>query len=297
MRLPYGPNQLRLIPKGSSQPPPVQGDRGVALYRGVSYPPQQWQQWISSSALEADAMASDFLMTTDCGQSLPLQDGSSAYIWDSLSHQALRENECQLLNASLEELTIEEVIGGSLLAITPRFTLRYKTAAYAAQLGEIRLVTSQRYLTDEEGEHHTLLNTEEVGEMALYLEGPNDTAIVRQQTPWQSRDHQKDYCFDYRIDQGLQRSWRGRQVHSVTVLEQFTSYFMQRAVASVPSKTFWVPAYSPVTWGWSLRVAYENNEWVIIRRKLVPPVVGHDGWQLPQWRGNTMAIANDYDGL
>lgn len=295
MRLPYaGKAPLRLVsaePQSTDNNPLSQ--KAEALYRGIAYPPQRWRQWANDQSLGGEALMSGFAMTIDQGKPLPLQADGPAYIWDGHSEVTLAENECQLIDCSLKDLTIEQVVGGELLAITPTFLFAYKTLAFAAQLGEIRLVTANRFVTDAEGKQHSLLNTEDADEPVLYLEGLEDSSIVRQQTAWQSLNTQQEYRFDYRIQQPLLREWRGTLVKSVTVLEQYTSYFMQRAISCVPDDCLWVPAYAPITWGWSLRVERDHDDWVITRRKLVMPVVGHDGWQYPQWQGNTLNFAKN----
>lgn len=290
MRLPYAPTPLRLVANAgpAEGDKPLRDDAAEPLYRGVGYPPEQWRNWAISGHTCTDIMVGGLSLTTHSGEIVRARDDCTAFVWNHLGDLALSENECQLLSASLENLSIEEVIGGSLLAITPSFTLSYKTLAHAAQLGEIRLVAAHRFVTDVEGGQRSLLDTDAADGPVLYLESPEDTAVLRQITPWQSRNSQRDYCFDYRISQPLLPEWHGVPVSSVTVLEQYSSFFMQRAVSCNPDQAIWVPAYAPITWGWSLRVERENGDWVITRRKLVPPVVGHDGWQLPQWRGNTL---------
>lgn len=290
MRLPYAPASLRLVASASpaAGDKPLRDDGAVPLYRGVACAPEQWRSWGASGNTSSDTLVGGLSLTIHSGELLPARDDGPAFIWNHPGDLALSENECQLLSASLENLSIEEVIGGSLLAITPSFTLSYKTLAHAAQLGEIRLVAAHRYITDVEGGQHSLLDTDAADGPVLYLESPEDMAVIRQLTPWQSRNSKRDYCFDYRIGQALLQEWHGVPVSSVTVLEQYTSFFMQRAVSCNPEQTLWVPAYAPITWGWCLRVERENGDWVITRRKRVPPVVGHDGWQLPQWRGNTL---------
>lgn len=289
MRLPYaGTTPLRLV---ATEPQTQEKEQSIEKwYRGIAYAPQQW---VNDSNLVTDALIGGFEMSVDRGQSLPLQDDKPAYIWDSQGDGVLAENQCELVDCSLNDLTIEPVVGGVVLAITPSFTFSYKTLAYAAQLGEIRLVTTNRFVTDIEGAQHSLIDTSDADGPVLYLEDHHDSLLVRQQRPWQCRDTQQEYGFDYRVQQGLLREWQGVPVQSVTVLEQYTSYFMQRAVALMPNESLWVPAYAPISWGWSLRVEWEHNDWVITRRKLVIPVVGHDGWQLPEWCGNTLNYTQD----
>lgn len=299
MRLPYAPAaSLRLVSNdsgtaqstGSAQESDAQEE---SLYRGIAYAPEQWRSWTETSKLGPDALIAGFSMSLDGGQPFPPQADLPAYIWDRQGELSLTENECQLLDCSLENLTIEQALDGKLLTITPKFTLNYHTRAYAAQLGEIRLVSSHRFVADAEGKPYPLLDTEDAGDPVLYLEDPEDTSVIRQMIHYQGLGLKKDYCFDYHIRQPLLRHWpigpaQGVEVRTVTVLEQYTSYFMQRAVTCLPGTALWVPAYAPVSWGWSLRVEWEQDDWVITRRKLMNPVVGHDGWQLPHWQGNTL---------
>ena len=296
MRLPYAPAPLRLVE--SDSPAAVEGvagnrageDAGVSrVFRGVAYTPQQRRQWLTSEC-SGEGWIGGSRLELHCGEVLPLDEGGDAYCWDSvpLAGAAIAENEFQLLASSVEGLAIEAGIDCALLSIIPRFAVSYKTPAYPAQLGEIRLVSSSRFVTDTEGRRHNLLDTEEAPGPVLYREGVDDCTVVRQCCDWQPRDTEQHYNFDYRISQPLRRDLLGVEVQSITVLEQYSSYFMQRPVAAVAGSVQWVPAYAPVSWGWSLRVEPEADDWVITRRKLIMPVVGHDGWQMPQWQGDSI---------
>lgn len=301
IRLPYAStSHLRLVPANDDQDESAKGaESKESIYRGLVYAAENWHQWLAqvekggrteaSQLKEADELISGYRLSKERGEVIPYQQGQPAFCWDSISDIDTRiaENEFQLLAASLEDLNIESVIGGKCLSIKPCFDVSYKTSAFAAQLGEIRLVNSQRFVTDQEGNRHDLLNTDEAPGPVLYLQNAEDNSIIRQCSDWQSFDTTAQYRFDYRISQPLSTHLLNVPVHSITVLEQYTSYFMQRPVTATPEQSVWVPAYGPITWGWSMRVEPERDDWVITRRKLIPPVVGHDGWQMPEWQGNT----------
>ncbi len=292
IRLPYAGSPLRLVEKESADDAPAaQMEQTVTLYRGIAYSAQQWREWLATSdgnTLPDDALIGGFHFDSHCGETLPVTETGPVYCWDSLSPPGatIAENEFQLLSASLEGLAIETGIDCAMLSISPHFAIRFTTRACAAQLGEIRLVSAKRFATDTDGMQHTLLDTGDAAPV-LYLEDEHDTTLIRQRSDWQARDSEAHFNFDYRVGQVLQRDMLGLKVQSVTVLEQYSSFFMQRALAAGARDALWVPACAPVSWGWSLRVEPEAEGWIITRRKLIPPVVGHDGWQMPQWQGNT----------
>lgn len=296
-------SHLRLVPANDDQDESAKGpETKESIYRGLVYSAENWLQWLaqvkkggvaasnlSNKLKEANELISGYRLSKERGEVLPYQQGQPAFFWDSASIADTRmvENEFQLLAASLEDLNIESVIGGKCLSIKPCFDVSYKTSAFAAQLGEIRLVNAQRFVTDVEGNRHDLLNTDAASSPVLYLQNAEDNSIIRQCSDWQSFDTTAQYRFDYRISQPLSTNLFNVPVYSITVLEQYTSYFMQRPVTATPEQSIWVPAYAPITWGWSMGVEPEGDDWIITRRKLIPPVVGHDGWQMPEWRGNT----------
>jgi len=167
IRLPYGStNHLRLVPtsgeleqgEGSAS-----GEANDFFYRGLAYSAELWQQWLGlteeggfgppkqSKGLTAlkelkefNELIRGYCLSKDKGEAIPCQQGQPAFFWDSASIADTRmvENEFQLLAASLEELNIESLIGGKCLSIKPSFEVSYKTSAFAAQLGEIRLVNT-----------------------------------------------------------------------------------------------------------------------------------------------------------
>ena len=300
MRLPYAPSTLTLVP---STPVVEQAPREERepLYRGVVYPWEKLVQWVPKEQLAdaTEALLARFHPGANCSRIESARKGEPFFLWDvqRFAERHTAENQLELQSSAVDELAVEKGVDGHWLSIVPRFTFSYQTAAYAAQLGEIRLVSSTRFITNVDGSRHDLLNTDAFADPVLYRERDDgwgdDSAVVRQITSWQSVNTGAEYCFDYRISQYLPVRWLGCDVQSVTVLEQYTSYFMQRPLAA--AATVWVPAYAPISWGWSLRVEPEEGEWVITRRKLIRPTVGHDGWQLPQWRASTLdCIGKDF---
>jgi hypothetical protein len=58
----------------------------------------------------------------------------------------------------------------------------------------------------------------------------------------------------------------------------------------------WVPALTPVMWGWSIRVGRRTDgEWGILRRKLLMPTSLDAGPELPLWQTDTYQIAYSAD--
>lgn len=302
MRLPYAPGALRLVeddvaPAGANNSP----TNSLDLQRGVAYTPEQWHSWlgIATTLANQQAMISAYSMKTNCAIVSPLQADAAGFIWDAqaLPDAKILDNECLLLDSGLSDLSIEKGHACDFLTITPTFRLRYNTSVYPAKLGEVRLVSAQRFITDVEGEQHSIVDTRDAGAAVLYIEDRDDHAVIKQVTPWQSIDEQREYRFDYCITQALRASCAGVPVQSVTVLEQYSSYFMQRALAAGSAQTIWIPVLAPLNWGWSIRIEPEQGDWVITRRKLVLPTEGQDGLQLPQWQSNTLVHTTELGDL
>jgi hypothetical protein len=101
-------------------------------------------------------------------------------------------------------------------------------------------------------------------------------------------DEYHDYHLTLR--QTIPDQYQEKTVESVTVLEQYKSYFMQRERSDSAERVIWTPLLEAVNWGWSIRVGYRaDGELGILRRKLMLPAVGNDGLELPQWQTNHLA--------
>ncbi|WP_221794511.1 hypothetical protein [Oceanobacter mangrovi] len=273
---------LRLIKTAQDNNQPRPEHRPALIIRGLAYPAET----LMDADEEGCVSGQNLTLTSGSADASPTQ---TAFVWDNdaLPASQLAANEFQLMKSALEGPEILAGANGSWLSILAVFHVRYLARDYAVRLGEVRLVSSKRLLTLEDGSTLVLQDSED--DALLYLQDHEDQQVVRQQAPWQPQGSTRDHVFDYRIEQFLPRQASGLAVKSVTVLEQFCSYFMERPLSDVPENSIWVPAYAPISWGWSMRVEPTDSSWTISRRKLMPPVVGHEGWQLPQWQSNTLS--------
>ncbi len=280
---------LRLIRTESSQPV-VATEEPVRLMRGEGYSQASLEANLDLKGAEP-AIVGGYTMAPALGAVLPAGASDQLFCWDiegSYQHRLAR-NEFQLLEATLDGPDIHSSSHLHWLTVQPRFRVRYNSSAHSACLGEIRLVDSQRFCVLENGEQIPLLDTQAAGASVLFLEHEHDQQIVRQQTQWQLQGEELEYRFDYRIQQWLPPELNAIPVRSLTVLEQYTSHFMERPLTADQDNTIWVPAMAPVIWGWSMRVERSDAGWQIARRKLVMPTVSHDAWVLPVWHANTLA--------
>ena len=291
---------LRLIRSESSNATPAQ-EQPVRLLRGEGYSPAHLESILGEASLEKGGagltaepgVVGGYSLSRENASVIPARDAASRYCWDvegRFSH-ALARNEFQLLYATLEGPAIHQSANLHWLMVQPQFQVRYHSEAHAACLGEIRLVESQRFAVLENDEQVVLLDTHAQEAPVLYLEHADDQQVIRQQTQWQLQGEVKEYPFDYRIQQVLPPTIKGERVRSLTVLEQYTSYFMERPLTGDLANAIWVPAMAPVLWGWSMRVEPGDGGWQISRRKLVMPTVSHDAWVLPVWQSNTLTCA------
>jgi hypothetical protein len=197
--------------------------------------------------------------------------------------------EANRLSLESTELQGPELVGeGALtyLRMRPVFHLGYYSDAYAAQLGVIHLVQSQRFMMMSGGERIELLEAETP---VLYLQSEEAIALLSDGQPQGQR---QNYEYSLGIQQAILAQQNGVTVESVTVLEQYHSYFMQRECTDDAGAVIWTPALAPITWGWSIRVGRRSDqEWGILRRKLILPTVGHDGLEFPVWEANQRSLS------
>lgn len=246
---------------------------------------------------DVNGVIGGYQISLNQGDVLPVSDSDDAYyIWDNDSplHSPVFENEFQLESVTLNRPSVERVGGAYYLVMQPEFQVSFSTATHSARLGEIRLVESERFFTLDNGESLTITDTQEMGAPVLYLQHRDDTAVVRQETDLQLQGTDREYFFGESVSQKIPDYINNVAVTSVTVLERFTSYFMQQ-VLSTPDQSIWVPVCAPISWGWSIRVGRRfDQEWDILRRKLMLPTVGHDGWEMPSWRSNLVQSASEH---
>lgn len=174
------------------------------------------------------------------------------------------------------------------LILSSRFDLSFATDRYAARLGIIDLVQASRFIVLENGDKVILLDTGDEDAPVLYLENTQDEQVVTPVAEQQPLGENQSYSVSREIGQHIPDEIAGKTVSTVTVLEQYWSYFVQRALTPDGQHTIWIPAYAPISWGWSIRVGRRTDgEWGILRRKLIMPTTGHDGFKLPTWNTNT----------
>lgn len=202
----------------------------------------------------------------------------------------LANNSFCLLTSRLDGPELIDMQGTTELCIRPVFELDYTTRYFPAQLSELRMVESQRFLTLENGNTIVLTHTDDLQGSALIMGNPDafseDERLLTQIFEPLSLLENKNFCAVTKIGQKIFSEYCGEEVATFTVMEKYTSYFLQR-YCSLTEQGCWVPASAPVTWGWSIRVGKNvYGDWAIVRRKLMLPTVGHEGLQLPHWKSS-----------
>lgn len=174
------------------------------------------------------------------------------------------------------------------LTTTASFSFTIGTAFAAVRLGLISLVESQRFALLKNGERYTLLNTGDAGPV-LYLPDPaNNVEVPIPIMEITGGTQTTQHSHDIKLTQSIPAQLDGSDIETLTVLEQYTSYFMQRELPFM-QHNIWTPVCAPITWGWSMRVAkHRDDDWCIVRKKLLMPTVGHDGMEMPVWEGNQL---------
>lgn len=212
------------------------------------------------------------------------------YNGEYLDEFHLQSNQLQLLNAFTDGPQVQQDELSTQLLMQMEFPLQFSTHASAAQLGVVHLVQSQRSLQLQNGEHITLLESKEP---VLYLDQNNHRDGIELITEQDER-RQSDYHYRLSLHQAIPEIINGIALESLTVLEQYQSYFMQRPLLNNTS-VIWTPLLAPISWGWSIRIGRRaDGAWTIVRRKLVLPSVSHDGLLLPLWQSNTrLSALND----
>ncbi len=177
---------------------------------------------------------------------------------------------------------------GPQLTTTANFDFVFNTTLQAVHLGLLSLVETQCFAQLKNGERFTLRESGE-GNPVLYLTdsiGPHDviTSILEINGSADSLQHSHRITLTQPIPDQLE----GSEVETLTVLEQYTTFFMQRELP-FSQENIWTPLCPPVTWGWSMRVAKRHDgDWCIVRQKLLTPTVGHNGLEMPVWEGNQL---------
>ncbi len=206
-----------------------------------------------------------------------------------LDGERLRGNSLHVADDALDGPELIAGDGASLLRMAPGFSLAFRSDAHAATLGVVNLVQAQRFISLADGERIVLLDTHDTEEPALYLEGADDDLPVKTVVPRQEAGAEGRYQYRVEVSQEIPDRVDGHSVEFVTVLEQYTSYFLQRELDRDDDAVIWTPACAPLTWGWSIRVGRRiDGPWAIVRRKVMLPIHGHEGLELPVWERDTL---------
>jgi len=299
-------SHLKLVPKPAKPLP--QKKRGPVLYTGQSY---RVDEVATAQLSDVEGIVGDYRIGANSGTSLPIvpanDNVATCYLWDEgvelgrltatlngsgstlpFNKHRIRSNRLLLNNSQLLGPALIEDGENTTLSMTAAFNCSFISDAQAATLGMIHLVQSRRFALLEDGSEFSLQQTPD-DTPVLYLANA-DEAVVKPVVALQAQRVTESYDHHMTISQEIPAAINGVAVASLTVLEQFTSYFMQHPALPRKRATIWVPLYAPISWGWSIRVARRfDGDWAIQRRKLILPTTGHEGLQLPVWHSNTLA--------
>ena len=286
---------------------PAKVDSRRRVIPGVGYPLNElsgvhgdYQAAIAALKRQGDdsGVITDYPLSSNSADIRVLPDGNGSigedeavYLWDTdrvaSDSFKLSQNRFELLEANLEAPVIRDQDFKPTLTMSPSFEISYETSGFVAEIAEIRLVNSERFVQLENGEKIFLVATPEAVLVdSSSGESEQEASLFQHRSGVQAMGESRDYCFTNSVSQVVPQTFRGYGVETLTVLEQYTSYFMQRAFVD-KGNSIWVPVMAPISWGWSIRVApILHNEWSIVRRKLMLPTVGHDGLQFPKWNSS-----------
>lgn len=194
-----------------------------------------------------------------------------------LSHGAISEP--QIIN---QESTPQ-------LTTTASFDFVFSTDMGSVQLGVLSLVESQRFAMLKNGERHTLRECG-IDQPVLYLDDriENCNEVITPILQSRAGVDAVQRSHHITLTQSIPECLADSPIDTLTVLEQYTSCFMQRELPFT-QENIWTPVCAPITWGWSMRVTQrQDGDWCIVRQKLLMPTVGHNGLELPTWEGNQL---------
>lgn len=259
-----------------------------------------------STISEIHGLIGGYQLSTNEAKVLPLhydKEKFSGFFWDtdvnlpdnihlqnpdnsqSIKHPVLQSNHVQLTNCTLNGPELNETNGETELSVSPMFEMEFRSNFHTARLGAIRLVEANRFATLENGKKIILLDTHKHGEPVLLLPDNLDSQSIDMIIDHQPAKETQVKNYSYRINQNIPEKIEDHKVTSVTVLEQYSNYFMQQDVSN--TNCIWTPACAPVLWGWSIRVERRTDDsWYIGRRKVMMPIISNNGMELPLWTAN-----------
>lgn len=293
---------LRLVKTGKQQP------HEASTNTAVSAPIAGERYWFSrevAQQLGSDAVIGDYIISTRKGAISPVREESSGvasgYFWhNDLSSQEIQDlyirdtqqnsfddesgiltNRAILQSSKLIGPNIITTRGRPMLSVSPEFIIHFHTAAADAQLGEIRMVDTSRFITLESGKTIPVICTDPAEGQALFLQS-GQTSPVKTQEFIQPAHSNETYVIRRSVNQYLPNEFQGEPVACITVLEHMTSYFMQKICSS--TQGIWTPILAPISWAWNVRAEKIDGAWHLTKRKVLKPTSHQDGLELPLWR-------------
>jgi hypothetical protein len=201
-------------------------------------------------------------------------------------------NRLQIAAAALDGPFLVAGTDGLMLQLTAEFELDWHTEEQSAALGGVETVQSRRSVHFEDGGTQVLIDTAAIEGPVRYAHPGGGDNAINSICAFQQLGRQGRHLYRVPLKQAIPEQIGGRVVSDITVLEQYTSHFLQCEDPTAPERCIWVPLISPMTWGWSIRVARRTDgEWGILRRKLVMPTCQDEGMVLPVWKTDTAACS------
>jgi hypothetical protein len=257
-------------------------------------------------------ICSDFVCTLDKGEATIMTDNKDcqhAFLWDAdclpnltgstLSTSAGENiavnantpaltNRFVITNTRLNKPTLQTSDDDQRISIKAEFDYAFTADQMNVRLGALSLVESQCFLSLENGQRHNLLNTDEQEVLFLTADAQSNAISPIIDATKSNTTLNDNWQID--ITHAIRNQLDGIPVESLTVLEQYQTFFMQRELPFTDDN-IWTPVSSPISWGWSMRIARRyDGEWGIARQKLLMPSAGHNGMEMPSWKNNTLTI-------
>lgn len=231
-----------------------------------------------------------FLWDPDCElepNAIEFTDGNDQQIaYESPSQ--LKTNRFTLNNHSISQPQIIQEDSFQQLQAQIDLNFVYTPDQFAARLGIITLVNTNCFLTLKDGKKVSLIDSDD--EAVLYLEESHPADIVTPilETPQSTQAIEQRYSIALNIK--LNNTSHGSDYETLSLFEQYTTYIMHRETP-FSDNNIWTPVCAPIAWGWSMRTGFrKDGDGCIIRQKLLPPTLGHEGLEMPCWENNNLAL-------
>ncbi|WP_426993736.1 hypothetical protein [Methylomonas sp. CM2] len=299
-----------IFPLPGRQLPPKAGIHPMAaISPGRRYP---LNPNVANIAGGIDGLIGGYRLSLDRAEILPIvpnQGAAHGFVWDegrlpvgvatelAASHGGGGLSRLTLHAATLEGLEVKLIQQLPVLNITPRFAVEWETRGHGAQLGVVQLVESARTAHFADGGTLNLLNTANANAgPVLYLDDPGAPSPVIPVCGFQNADETSRFEFSESVRQPIYAELDGQPVASISVLEQYTLYFLANTAPDRPDDFIWTPVHLPIIWGWSIRVQQRfDGVWDIFRRKLIMPTPSTEAPPLPTWTDNSLRCRTPLD--